>query len=65
MTTFAASFRNKLDLEVARIREEHPEYVIREIATAVPASIGEIRASLRRLGITMLTGRRPRRNREN
>ena len=62
--SFKSTFRQTLDIEVKRVVESHPEYVIRQIAHALTATIGEIRASLKRLGVTMRDGRPPRRSQE-
>ena len=62
--SFKSTFRKTLDTEVKRVLESHPEYVIRQIAHELTATIGEIRASLKRLGVTMRDGRPPRRSQE-
>lgn len=63
--SFRETFQAKLDVEVKRLREDHPEYVISDIMEALTATRWEIRSSLKRLGIEMPDGRRSRLNPEN
>ncbi len=63
--SFRETFQKTLDAQVRRVLADHPEFVIREIGYELTATIGEIRASLKRLGVTMRDGRPPRRNSEN
>jgi hypothetical protein len=65
VSSFKQAFQQKLDIEVAGVRTEHPEFVVRQIAEHLSATIWEIRSSLKRLGIVMPEGHRPRLNPEN
>jgi hypothetical protein len=63
--SFRDTLQQTLDAQVKRVLADHPKFVIREIGYELTATIGEIRASLKRLGVTMRDGRPPRRNSEN
>jgi hypothetical protein len=56
MPSFKETYRQKLDVEVKRVHEEHPYWGARLIAQEVVASYWDVRSSLKRLGIKIPIG---------
>jgi hypothetical protein len=54
--TFKEKFRQTLDVEVAKVHEQHPHWGARLIAQQVIASYWDVRCSLKRLGIKIPLG---------
>jgi hypothetical protein len=63
--SFRSDYNAKLDIEIARVHEDHPEFTTTEIANEIITTIWAVRMSLKRLGIKLPEGRRPRLNPEN
>ncbi len=57
MMSFREKYCRDLDAAVAKARAEHPEWPTWRIADSVGATIGELQASKKRLGIVMKNGR--------
>jgi hypothetical protein len=63
--SFRSDYNAKLDIEIARVHEDHPEFTTTKIANEIITTIWAVRMSLKRLGIKLPEGRRPRLNPEN